>query len=431
MRFASRTASWHQQNGLSDERDYSRLVGDGSANSIVNACLLWMVRSFPEAPPALWEVNDANVRNRVARHPLIRLLKYPTATPEKVGGYYSGVLLWMATLTSWIIDGNAYWLKVRSAYQRPVQLWYVPHWMMEPRWSPDGSDYVSHYDYRVDGQVLPIDPSNVVHFRHGLDPDNTRKGKAPLAAVLREVYTDEEAARFTASILKNFGMPGLVVSPDMVLGGSAGNFRPPEMDTQAMKKRFKEEFGGDQRGAPFVSNLPIKLQEFGFSPQQLDLTALRHVPEQRVTATLGLPAAVVGFGAGLQHTKVGATMAEMRDQAWQSSLIPNQRLMASEVQIQLLPDFETDLEKYEFGFDTSQVKVLQDDKLKLADVWGTLYSRGIAMLDEARAPFELSSGPEDHHYIPVPVATGTVSRPGRGSGNPGDAPADGDTPGNA
>lgn len=417
MRFTG-YSSRYVGGGLPDERDYSRLVGDGSSNSIVNACIQWMVRSFPEAPPAMWHEDATGVPNRIPKHPLIHLLKYPTATAERPGGFYSGVLLWMATLTSWVIDGNAYWLKVRSAVGRPVQLWYVPHWMMEPRWPIDGKLYVSHYDYRVDGQVVPIDPRNVVHFRNGLDPENTRKGFAPLKPVLREVYTDEEAARFTASLLKNFGMPGLVASPDMTIGPG---FRPPEMDTQAMKARFKDEYSGDSRGVPFFSNLPIKLQQFGFTPQQMDLSALRHVPEQRVTATLGIPAAVVGFGAGLQHTKVGATMAELRDQAWQSSLIPNQRLMGQEVQTQLLPDFETDLDAFLFGFDTSQVKVLQDDKLKLADVWGTLVERQIAKREEARAAFGLSTDDSEKGYVLAAqgAGVGLVSRPGRGAGATG------------
>jgi hypothetical protein len=34
-----------------------------------------------------------------------------------------------------------------------------------------------------------------VHFRFGLDPDDPRKGYSPLKSVLREVFTDDEAAR--------------------------------------------------------------------------------------------------------------------------------------------------------------------------------------------------------------------------------------------
>ena len=51
-----------------------------------------------------------------------------------------------------------------------------------------------------------------MHFRFGLDPENDRKGRSPLAGVLREVFTDDEAANYTASLLRNMGVPGIIVS---------------------------------------------------------------------------------------------------------------------------------------------------------------------------------------------------------------------------
>jgi HK97 family phage portal protein len=369
--------------------------------------VLWIARTFPEAPPAVWLGDDSGVRNRLVRHPLIQLLRYPTSSPDNPGGFYSGVLLWMATLTSWVLDGNAYWFKVRSALGRVVQLWYVPHWMLEPMWPADGSEYLSHYEYRIDGRVIPVPASEIVHFRHGLDAENTRKGQSPLRAVLREVYTDEEAARFTASILKNLGLPGVVISPDTA--GPGGPWRPNSDDAKAIKADFKEKYSGDRRGDPIVMSGPTKIATFGFSPTEMTLRDLRNIPEERITAVLGIPAAVVGFGAGLQYTKVGATFAGFRDQAWQSNLIPTQRLMSAEIQTQLLPDFETDLEAYEFGFDISKVKVLQEDQGKMAERWARLVSAGIAKRAEARNAFDLVSGPEDDVYLPQPGVQGSPS----------------------
>jgi phage portal protein BeeE len=52
-----------------------------------------------------------------------------------------------------------------------------------------------------------------VHFRFGKDPNNLLRGFSPLAAVMREVYTDDQAANFTAAILKNLGIIGVIFSP--------------------------------------------------------------------------------------------------------------------------------------------------------------------------------------------------------------------------
>lgn len=393
--------------GLPGERDYTRLVGDGGGNSIVSACIQWIARTFPEAPPVVWKVDADDVRSKQRDHPLVALLKRPTSSPDNPGGYYSGVLLWMATITSWVLDGNAYWLKVRSASGRVVQLWYVPHFMMEPRWPADGSVYISHYDYMVNGTVTKVPVSEVVHFRNGLDVENPRKGRSPLASVLREIYSDDEAARFTASLLKNMGIPGVIISPDQQAAGS-GQFKLSQTAADDIKAKFRETFGGDNRGEPMVMSGPTKVALFGFSPHDLDLSMLRNLPEERVTAALGLPAAVVGLGAGLQQTKVGATMRELRDQAWQSNLIPTQRVMGEEVQTQLLPDFEEDLVSNEFGFDLSRVKVLQDDARQSAEVWARLVSAGIAKRKEARSVFELPIGPDDDVYLPQPGVRGSL-----------------------
>src|SRR5690606_31997656 len=98
------------------------------------------------------------------------------------------------------LDGNAYWVKVKNEAGGVLELWYVPHWLIEPKATRDstGQTFITHYEYRVDGQVLAVERDEIVHFRYGLDPHNPRKGMSPLASVLREVFTDDEAANFSA-----------------------------------------------------------------------------------------------------------------------------------------------------------------------------------------------------------------------------------------
>jgi hypothetical protein len=82
-----------------------------------------------------------------------------------------------------------------------------------------------------------------------------------------------------------------------------------------------------------------KVQEFGFSPEQLTLKDLRRIPEERVTAVLGTPAVVVGLGAGLDRSTF-TNYTEAREAAYEQAIIPPQALLAEEIWFQLLPDFE-------------------------------------------------------------------------------------------
>src|SRR5690606_40896371 len=78
-----------------------------------------------------------------------------------------------------------------------------------PSSPPRRSSDLSYYDYRPigGGPAVRLPVRDVVHFRQdALDPDNPRKGLSKLRTLLREVWTDEEAANFSASILHNMGV---------------------------------------------------------------------------------------------------------------------------------------------------------------------------------------------------------------------------------
>lgn len=329
-------------------RGYAAEVGDGTSSSTVMAPLLWIARTFPEAPPALWRRNDTGQNEQILDHPMLRLLQRPNP-------HFTGERLWMATITDWNTSGDAYWLKRREKSTGIVkELWWAPSWMIEPY--GDESTFITHYEYRPGGRVVELAPEEVVHFRFGSNPENPLKGYSPLKSVMSEVFTDDEAARFTASLLRNMGVPGIVISPD-----SDVPIQPEEM---ARTKAFLEsEFTGERRGKPLVMSGRTKIEQFGFSPEQLMLRELRRIPEERVSAVLGVPAIVAGLGAGLDRSTF-TNMGEAREMAYESNIIPTQRILAADIRFQLLAEFVSaeDLWALRFGFDLSEVRTLQEDE---------------------------------------------------------------------
>jgi HK97 family phage portal protein len=360
---------------------YERDVGDGMHSSVVMAPVLWIARTYPEAPLAV--ERDGEIERD---HPMAQLIRNPNP-------FYSGHLLEMATLINLVLNGNAYWLKVRNRMRGPVQLWYVPYWMMQPKAPDDGSAYISHYAYSPLGVPIRVEVEDVVHLRYGIDPQNIRQGLGLLTPLLREIFTDDEAAAFTASLLRNAGVPGLVVSP------ASESATVSETDKKDVKEYLKQAFSGDARGEPLVMTGPTRVEQFGFDPQKLDLARLREIPEERVCAMLGMPAAVVGFGSGLAQTKVGATMSEMREMAYESCIIPLQRLVAAELDRQLLPDFEPRPETCRTIYDLSEVRVLQEDQNRLALRWDTMIRGGWVEVAEGRQAMRLEVKPEHHIYL--------------------------------
>ena len=67
--------------------------------------------------------------------------------------------------------------------------------------------------YRVNGKTYVLSKDDIIHYRDGIDPENDRFGLSGLSAVLREVFTDNEAATYSAAILRNMGVPSIIVTP--------------------------------------------------------------------------------------------------------------------------------------------------------------------------------------------------------------------------
>ncbi len=365
--------------------NYAREIGDGRRSNIIMACVGWMARNFPEAPVQVVDDNAEGLEEVVPRHAMTLKLRRPNP-------HYSGVLLWMATIPDLLLNGNAYWAIVPARGGDVAEFWWIPSWMVEPKWPDSGLGYISHYDYRPDGiNPIRVEPKELVHFRYGLDPNNTRLGAGTLPSLVREVFTDEEAANFTAAILRNLGVPGVFIAPD----GPDSEVSPEDAD--ATREKYAATFGGDERGGAFIMSGPTKVTRLSFSPQELDLKALRRIPEERVSAVIGIPAIVAGLGAGLDRSTF-ANMAEAREMAWEGGIVPLQRLLAADLDIQLLPHF-SESQTEQTRFDVSKVRALQEDENKKATRWAEMVRGGYAQVAEARAAQGLEVQEADKVYL--------------------------------
>ena len=353
--------------------DYAREVGTGLGSNVLMSPVQWVMRTFPESPLALTRTKADGQPEPILKHPFLDLLAKPNES-------YTYEALIMATMLSWSMAGNAYWIKVRNASEvgsRVIQLWYAPHWMMQPKAHPtDPSIFIDHYQYCPAGQTFKLDVEDVVHFRFGLNPSNPRLGLGPINAVLREIYTDDEAANYSAAILRNMGVPGVIISPDTDEG--------IDVETaKAVKEKFRQTFTGDRKGDIMVNTIKTKVDTFGHDPKKMNLAELRNVPEERVCAALGIPPAVIGFGTGLQTTKVGATMAAMIKLAYTGNIIPSQRPIAQTIEDQVLREFDTSTD-LTVGFDNSKISALQEDKNAMVKRVGNGVREGWAMVSDAR-----------------------------------------------
>lgn len=334
--------------------DFQAAAGPLWLNSCVLAAISWQAKVFPDAPNVVLKKDAKGQWEDVGDRPILDLLDNPNP-------YYDGTVLMATSLLSLITDGNAYWYKLRSGLGKLVQLIYIPHMQIEPMWPKDGSAFISGYQYRLDGKEMPPIPvEDMVHLRYGiLDPFNARKGLSPLSGVFREVYSDNEAATFGAALLRNSGIPGVVISPK----GEGARFTPDQ--AERLKTYWQNRYTADGRGLPHASNLPIDVQFVSWSPQEMALPNLRDVPEERITAALGIPAIVLGLGAGLEKATLNNAEA-MERWAWRHNVLPMMRGIDRQLTRQLMPEVLGSNVGERLGRDLSEVAAMQED---LTDIY--------------------------------------------------------------
>jgi HK97 family phage portal protein len=352
--------------------DWKAEAGDLWKNSAVGACLWYLCDTLPEAP--MYHYRD---------EPTAMAIKQPTSALslllQRPNPAYSGSALLSATLLSLKTDGNAYWRIRRNVAGRIVEVWYIPHWCMEPRWETTDS-FIDYYDYYPGSGAAKekLRPSDIVHFREGLDPENTRKGLSRLRNVLREIVTDNEATTFSAAVLKNFGVPGVIISPK----GPDAEFSNTLADK--LKSLWREKMTGDKRGEPLIMPSEVNIEAPGYSPEQMTLDKIRQVPEARICAALRVPAMVVGLSVG-DGQRTYSNMGEARELAYEGTIIPLQNLLCDHIVVQLAPQMPGWVVGDSVRFDLSSVRVLQDDQDALFKRLALGYDSGFLKRSDVRS----------------------------------------------
>jgi HK97 family phage portal protein len=377
---------YNTQSGYFDHKKLAEL-GDGTGNSAVIACLSVLATSFAEPGLLVATRNSEGDYNPDMNHPMARLFRKPNP-------YMTQQLLANYIVTSLNANGDAFIYKNRNQRGQVVELVpLMPH-LVEAKGNEN--ELITHFDYQPQGGTqgedsVRIDKKDMIHLRQNVDPNNMRRGLAPLRGVLREIAGDEAAGQYTAALLHNMAVPGVILSPrDDQMGG------PTREEAEAIAEMYKQKFGGKNRGAPMVLSGAMNVEIVSFSPDQMKLAELRRIPEERVSAVLGVPAILAGLGAGLDSATYSNTK-ELREFFTESKLVPMWNMVAQDLTHQLLrPEFDGSENEYA-EFDITNVRALADDKDNLYKRMNTAVQGGWVTIGEARKVVGLEA--DDRHDV--------------------------------
>ena len=370
--------------------DYEREAGDLWTNPVVGLALDWLGNRFPRP---LIRVSRIAVRNGdgyragdyvpLGRHALVDLWNRPNP-------HYGRRTLEKAIGLSLKTDGNAYIHKLRDRGGRVVQLWWLPHYRVNPTWPEDGSAYISGYKVRVDGTEREVPLEDIIHIRDGIDPRNERLGLCALRACIREVCTVNEESGYRASILRNSAVPSLAIVPDNE------GLRPNPEDAQVIKDRLFEATGGDKRGGAVVLAGMYKLEKIGYSPEEMNLVEFPTIPTARILGALGVSPMSMGLP---DPNNTYSNLNEANKLGW-GTIISTQELVAEALRWQLLPEFGDDPNGLVVEYDYDQIHELQES---LDAVWKRTiegWKAGLIQQNEGREQLGYEPAPDGDRWFP-------------------------------
>ena len=287
-------------------------------DSIVGLAISWLGDRFHRPLIRVSKIGRNGDFLPLGRHDAIDLWRRPNK-------WYGRRTMEKAIGLSLKVDGNAYIYKKRDDRGRLIELWWIPHFRILPTWPSDGSEYIDGFRVWLDTAVYDLPPEDIIHIRDGIDPRNERLGLAALRASLREVVTINYEGSYTAGILKNGGVPGVILSP-VINDVTAKHVRNTPEAAERYKERFHEEFGIDQdkAGSVLITNTPYEVKAVGFSPEQMTLDKLPQTAVGRISAALGVAPMSMGLP---DPQKTYANLSEANRTSW-GSIISIQELIA-------------------------------------------------------------------------------------------------------
>jgi HK97 family phage portal protein len=387
--------------------DYATEAGSLDLNSVVAAAIGWATDSIGQADFLVNRAAADQTEEPQWGHPLMELVSNP-------GQDFTDSDLFGTALRDLIVDGNAYWHLIRSGSDEVVEIEPVDCWRVEPWWPEKSQERIVLYKVNLDHRIADVEPKDMIHFRMGRDSTNDRKGVSRLRAGLRSICGMNEADTYLFALLKNGCQPGVVFSVE----------NPEEHDLDdnqiAALKDSANEKVGDARFKAVVSSIPLKGQQFGFSPEQMALTSIPDRFESTICALIGFSPVVLGLKSAAEHAAYANTERHTRN-SWErlQGYLSN---IAKTLSRTLLPEFEED-DRYSCGWNYDRVSGLREAMDALATRSVLLFEKGVTKRNESRELVGLDkddeSGDGEKYWNEIQADLAAASQPESPFGEPG------------
>lgn len=239
-------------------------------------------------------------------------------------------------------------------------------------------------------QVIPIPRERVVHFKYASHPEDPIVGVGPLVAAKVAIETDNLAAVYNRSMLKNGGMPSGILS-------YKGVGRLTEEMKEEIRHNWYRTYGGPRNASRLaVTNSDWAWQQTGTSQKDMDFIDARKWNLAEVSRAFNVPLLYLN-----EESNFGAQAVRVQRKVfYEDNLMPLGRKLGKTFTEGILGG---EIGKGTLSFDFSDVAILRDDFDARVEAAVKLSKMGFS-INQINKNLNLGMDPEpwgDEHMVPV------------------------------
>ncbi len=355
---------------------YEDLAEEGyMKNAIVYKCVNEIAKGAASVP-FIVKAGD----NVIEEHPVIDLLKRPNPV-QSYNEFFNAFFGYL------LLSGNNYTLKVGPERGAPSEL----HLLRPDRVviKGGGRPIPDRYEYILNGRIQDtylVDQntgdSEVKHTKLW-NPLDDHYGCSPLSAAAVEVDQHNLSSKHNINLLNNGARPsGAVVFKPKDDSGLQVNLS--EAQRQQLLTDINNRFSGTQNsGRPLLLEGDFDWKEMGLSPKDMDFLNLKHMSATDIAMCFGVPSQLVG----VPDAQTYANVAEARLALYEETIIPMLRLVQSDMNEWLFPQYD---ERLEFEYNIDAIPALAERRRRIYENISQAVQHGIITRNEAREQIGLS-----------------------------------------
>jgi HK97 family phage portal protein len=265
-----------------------------------------------------------------------------------------------ATVASYLIEGAAYWLKLRNRIRNAGVQWLNPTTMRVEFAGRRADGSVGLKFTQNADKVLTWDETQIVYFRQWHLRDDITPGKSVVQCVLEAANLTHHMTRFA----KTFFEQG--AQPVVIIGAPPG---AAETEVEKAETFFRRLMTGVNNAFRVLATKNIWEMKVVTPPiDTLAMPELSAYARQQVAIGMGIPETMLSDAANY------ATAAQHDTQFWKNTILPLCNLLAGVINKSLLEPMGLKL-----CFYAEEMDVFQEDETERADSLASLVGTGMRL----------------------------------------------------